>query len=62
MPAEEVKDKLMSTSEVATYLNVSIDTIRRWRYIRRGPAFLRIGKVCRYRQSQVDAWIERENS
>ena len=61
MPAEEVKDKLMSTSEVAEYLNVSIDTIRRWRYHRKGPAFLRIGKVCRYWRSEVDAWIESEN-
>jgi excisionase family DNA binding protein len=47
----------LSEKEVATYLNVSLSTIRRWRRNASGPAFFRFGGVLRYSQAAVDEFI-----
>jgi excisionase family DNA binding protein len=51
------KDELfrfMSAAEVATYLRVSIRTIRRWSL----PAY-KIGQIVRYDRRDIDAYVER---
>jgi len=54
-------ERLLSERELASYLGVSIDTIRRWRRKNEGPPYLMAGpRRPRYRKSEVDAWLERE--
>lgn len=48
---------LLDSREVATYLKVSESTLSRWRADQRGPVFLRMGGVTRYRLDAVDAWL-----
>ena len=43
--------------EVAEHLKVSEDTVHRWIATRAMPAH-RIGRVWRFKLSQVDAWVE----
>lgn len=48
---------LLDSREVAAYLKVSESTLSRWRTDRKGPPFLRLGGITRYRLDAVDAWL-----
>ena len=48
---------LMRETEVAKRLNVSLASIRRWRLERRGPAFVKVGALVRYRPEELDDWL-----
>jgi excisionase family DNA binding protein len=43
--------------EAAEYLRSSPSTLAKARLTKRGPAFVRIGRAVRYRQSDIDAWM-----
>lgn len=51
-------DVLLSVEEVTTYLGVPTGTLANWRYQGRGPAFVRVGRLIRYRAEDVATWIE----
>jgi excisionase family DNA binding protein len=53
-------ERLLSEAEVAAYLNVSRDTMRRWRREKSGPPYLMAGDRPRYRKRDVDEWLERQ--
>jgi excisionase family DNA binding protein len=48
----------LSEKQTATYLSISLSTIRRWRKARKGPQFYRVGNVIRYRRDDVDHFIQ----
>lgn len=48
---------LLDSREVAAYLKVSESTLSRWRADRKGPPFLRVGGITRYRLDAVEAWL-----
>ena len=48
---------LMTESEVAKRLQVSLGSIRRWRVENRGPAFIKVGSLVRYRPEDVEGWL-----
>ena len=50
------KQGLMIATEVAQYLNCSISTVRRLVMNSRIPHF-RLGKLVRFRRSDIDAWL-----
>ena len=52
----EARD-LMSTRDVAAYLNVSLSAIDNLRYKGR-LAFIRVGKLVRFERSDVDNYID----
>ena len=54
--------QLLREVEVAKRLNVSISSLRRWRYEKIGPKFIRIGGILRYRLTDVDDFIQRHIS
>ena len=47
----------LSEKETATYLGVSLSTVRRWRRSGVGPACFRFGGVLRYRRESLEAFI-----
>jgi excisionase family DNA binding protein len=49
---------LLTAAEVAEYLEVPQGTLANWRYLGRGPAFVRLGRHVRYRSEDVAAWID----
>jgi predicted DNA-binding transcriptional regulator AlpA len=49
---------LRDSREVAAFLRVSESTLSRWRAEHKGPPFIRIGGVTRYRIGQVEQWLE----
>ncbi|WKZ83185.1 MAG: helix-turn-helix domain-containing protein [Acidimicrobiia bacterium] len=58
-----LEDRLLSTEEAATYLNCSQQTLRNWRVQGRGPTAVKVGAfLVRYRQRDLDAWLEEQNT
>ena len=51
--------RLLTPEDVARFTGLSVETLAQWRSQRRGIAFLKIARNCvRYRQSDLDAWVE----
>jgi excisionase family DNA binding protein len=48
----------LTTPEAAAYLNLRPATLEQWRWNGRGPKFCKIGRSCRYRQSDLDAFLD----
>jgi predicted DNA-binding transcriptional regulator AlpA len=48
---------LLKESEVASWLNVSLAALQRWRFEGRGPQFVKIGASVRYDPAKVRDWI-----
>lgn len=48
---------LMTTKDVAEYLNVPVGTLYKWRRDGVAPASFRVGRGARYRREDVDAWL-----
>jgi excisionase family DNA binding protein len=53
------RERLMSEQELADYLGVHVDTVRRWRRLGTGPPYVLVGTKPRYRPSAVEAWLDR---
>jgi hypothetical protein len=48
---------LMNEEEVSKRLSVSLASLRRWRLLRKGPIFVKIGSLVRYRPEDLDSWL-----
>ncbi len=51
--------RLLDEAEAARILHCTRSALRRWRLERRGPPFVRIGRLIRYRPSDLEEFIER---
>jgi len=49
---------LLAADAAAAYLHVNTRTLANWRYLGRGPRYIRIGRRPLYRQSELDAWMD----
>jgi predicted DNA-binding transcriptional regulator AlpA len=52
------QDKLMDQQEVADMLGLSTKTLEYWRWKKVGPRYLKLGRLARYRMSDVMAYIK----
>jgi len=50
--------KLMTTADAAEYTGLQKTTLEQWRSRGEGPPFVRMNRTVRYRQADLDAWIE----
>ena len=50
--------QLINEYQVAEMLDVSVATVRRWRLLKQGPRYLKLGALCKYRIQDVTAWLE----
>lgn len=51
-------NKLWGPKELAEFLGVPVQTIYQWRTKGYGPPGRRIGKHVRYREADVEKWLE----
>jgi hypothetical protein len=49
--------QLLNDYEVAEALAVSVATVRRWRLLRQGPMYIKIGAAVRYKPEDLTAWL-----
>lgn len=50
--------ELLNTERAAIFLDVRPATLVAWRHRRVGPAFLLVGRLIRYREADLRAWLE----
>jgi predicted DNA-binding transcriptional regulator AlpA len=48
----------LTEKDVAQQIKVSLASLRRWRLGQRGPRFLKIGGLVRYRAEDLEQWLE----
>lgn len=48
---------LLTEEDVAKQLHVSVASLRRWRLEMRGPQFIKVGSLVRYRPEELEAWL-----
>ena len=49
---------LLTEKEVSQILRLSLPTLRRLRGLKRKPTFLKIGSAIRYRESDIEAFVD----
>jgi hypothetical protein len=50
-------EALVDEHAVAKFYGVSVATCRRWRWLGTGPRFHKIGALCRYRMTDLEAYL-----
>lgn len=55
-------DSLITSKKAAEILCIREDTLRRWRTIGKGPAFIKDGNMIRYSQSEIQSWINKRSN
>ncbi len=53
------KSDMVSETVAAEIIGARPATLRRWRFDGKGPRYLKIGDLCRYRISDLDEFLER---
>jgi predicted DNA-binding transcriptional regulator AlpA len=53
-----VIENLLNEHEVARITGLSVASVRRWRLLRQGPKYLKIGSAVRYRPEDISTWLE----
>jgi len=54
----KISHSLLTTREVAAYLNVPVGTLYKWRRDGVAPPSFRLGRGARYRREDVEAWLQ----
>jgi predicted DNA-binding transcriptional regulator AlpA len=48
---------LLNEYDVARITGLSVASVRRWRLLKQGPTFLKIGAAVRYRSEDLARWL-----
>lgn len=48
---------LLTEQQVSVMIKVSVAALRKWRLERRGPPVLKIGRLVRYRERDIEEWL-----
>jgi predicted DNA-binding transcriptional regulator AlpA len=55
--AKEGMQSLLNEFDVARVTGLSVASVRRWRLLRQGPRYLKIGAAVRYKPKDVAVWL-----
>jgi predicted DNA-binding transcriptional regulator AlpA len=44
--------------QVAELINISVSLLRKWRRLQDGPPWVKLGRVVRYLETDLRAWLE----
>jgi predicted DNA-binding transcriptional regulator AlpA len=55
--ANNVLETLLNEYDVARITGLSVASVRRWRLLRQGPKYLKIGAAVRYKPEDISAWL-----
>ena len=50
-------EQLMDGPTLARLLRIPEATFAQWRYLNRGPKFVKVGRHVRYRPEDVESWL-----
>jgi predicted DNA-binding transcriptional regulator AlpA len=49
---------LLNEHDVARITGLSVASVRRWRLLRQGPKFMKLGSAVRYKPEDLEAWLK----
>ena len=52
----------MTTREAADYLRLKQQTLHNWRCLGQGPSFVKVGRLVRYRLSDLEEYLDRQTT
>ncbi len=55
--SSEAKPEWLTTEALSELLGIPLATIRHWRYVGTGPAYVKLGRAVRYSRAVVERWI-----
>jgi predicted DNA-binding transcriptional regulator AlpA len=51
-------EMLLNEHDVSRITGLSVASVRRWRLLRQGPKYIKIGAAVRYKPEDISAWLE----
>jgi hypothetical protein len=54
---QSVESEILTDVQAAKFLSVSVQTVRKWRFYRKGPAYVRMGRSIRYQKKDLLAYL-----
>lgn len=51
-------ESLLNEYDVARITRLSVASVRRWRLLKQGPKYIKIGVAVRYKPGDISAWLE----
>ena len=57
MATPNTLEELLNEHDVARVTGLSVASVRRWRLLRQGPKYLKLGSAVRYRAEDISAWL-----
>jgi predicted DNA-binding transcriptional regulator AlpA len=56
--ADTQLQSLLNEYDIARITGLSVASVRRWRLVRQGPKYIKIGAAVRYKPEDISAWLE----
>ncbi len=53
---------LATPDKVSDFLGLPVATLAQWRYLGKGPRWIKVGRHVRYRMSDVEHWLSQNAS
>lgn len=50
--------ELITPAQLAIELGNEVQTLSVWRLYKKGPKYIRVGRLIRYRRSDIEAWLD----
>ena len=50
--------RYLNEKEVAELIGFSVQSLRNWRFLGRGPSYIKVGRAVRYQLKDILNWIE----
>jgi predicted DNA-binding transcriptional regulator AlpA len=57
MVTANTPESLLKEHDVARITGLSVASVRRWRLLRQGPRYLKLGSAVRYRAEDITSWL-----
>ena len=51
-------ETLLNEHDVARVTGLSVASVRRWRLLKKGPKYIKIGSAVRYNTDDLSAWLK----
>jgi predicted DNA-binding transcriptional regulator AlpA len=58
MPTPAVEDEFLTERDLTAELRMKPQSLAMWRTQGRGPAYVKLGQLVRYRRSDVEIWLK----
>ncbi len=57
-----MEDKIFTPRQLTAYLETSVSALSQYRALDIGPTYFKIGRMVRYRLSDVEVWLNQKKS